>query len=125
MCVGAISSFFPINTKKRQVCVFAKSFSTLTWTGTRQKCELGHCGAPVSNARVTDFVFADHAIMESLKVPEIACKEVEYPFLWDSRSPEARPRYRCLEADRMRQYIMFVHVARISKSWKVLYTLAV
>ena len=72
-----MSSFFPVNTGVRQGCVLAPSlFNTcMDWVLGRV-VEQSHCGASVSNTKITDLVFADDAAIfgESLEVLVMALK---------------------------------------------------
>ena len=70
-CGGGVSGFFPVNTGVRQGCVLAPSlFSTCMDWVLDKVVDQSHCGASVGNAKITDLVFADDAVIfaESLEV---------------------------------------------------------
>ena len=74
-CGGDISSFFPVYSLVRQVCVLAPSlFNTcMDWIMDRV-VDQSHCGASIGNFKVTDLDFADDAVIlaESLEVLVLA-----------------------------------------------------
>ena len=66
-----MSSFFPVHTEVRQGCILAPSlFNTCMDLVLGRVVDQSHCGASVSNTKITDLVFADDAVIfaESLKV---------------------------------------------------------
>ncbi len=63
-CGSGISDFFNVNSGVRQGCVLAPSlFNTCIDWVLGKIVDQSHCGASVGNARVTDLVFADDAVL--------------------------------------------------------------
>lgn len=70
-----MSCFFPVNSGVRQGCVLAPSlFNTCMDWVLGKVVDQSHCGASVGNAKITDLVFADDAVIlaESLGVLVLA-----------------------------------------------------
>ncbi len=120
-CGGGMASFFTQNTGMRQGCILVPSlFNTgidwiLGWAVGQS-----HCGEPIENPRVSDLMLADDAAILDEPQRASCCSRdsVRGSSLWDSRSPEPRPRYRYLKTYWMTQYSLFMHVERTQKSWK-------
>ena len=97
-----VSSLFPVYTGVRQGCVIAPSlFNTCMDKVLSTVVDQSHCGASVSNTNITDFVFADNAVIftESLEVLMMALEALhDMAKPWDFRSPGPRLRFKCLEA---------------------------
>merc|ERR1712035_203667 len=70
-CGGDISNSFPVNAGVRQGCVLAPSlFNTCMDWVMGKVADQSHCGASISNSKISDLVFADDAVIfaESLEV---------------------------------------------------------
>ena len=76
-CGRGMSSFFPVHMGVRQGCVFAPSlFNTCMDRVLDKVVDQRHCGASVSNTKITDLVFADDTVIfaKSLEVLMMALK---------------------------------------------------
>ena len=88
-----------------------------------------HCGASVGNSKITDFVFADEAVvfgesLEILVMPlEALHKEVK-PLEVQVSWPKAS-RFRCLKTNWMKQYSLSMCVARTLRSSETSHTFVV
>ena len=96
-CRGGHVQLLSCVIRVRQGCILAPLlFNTcMDWVLGRIM-DQSHCGASVDNTKITDFVFADNAVIfaESLEVLVMALEALHED---NFRSPSPRRRFRCLE----------------------------